>query len=75
MDEKYVLRFQEISFERCKDYNVNHSVRTMILALAIGERMKMPNHKLIELGIATLLHEVGMLQIPKRIYQKEGNPL
>ena len=71
-DEKYVLRFQEISQDKSPDYNINHSVRTMILALAIGERMKMPNHKLIELGIATLLHEVGMLQIPDRIYQKEG---
>ena len=34
--------------------------------------MKMPNFKLIELGIATLLHEIGMLQIPSKIYQKEG---
>lgn len=71
-DENYMLRFQELNQETTKDYNVNHSVRSMILALAIGEKLKMPNHKLIELGIATMLHEVGMLQIPSRIYQKEG---
>jgi HD-GYP domain-containing protein (c-di-GMP phosphodiesterase class II) len=71
-DEKYVLRFHDISQDNTFDYNVNHSARTIILALAIGEKLKMPNHKLIELGIATLLHEAGMLQIPSKIYQKEG---
>ncbi len=71
-DGKYILRFQEIKFNEKQDYNLLHSVRSMILSLAIGERMKMPNHKLIELGIASLLHEVGMLQIPSKIYQKEG---
>ncbi len=71
-DEKYILRFQEISLNEKLNYNILHSVRSMILSLAIGERMKMPNHKLIELGIASMLHEVGMLQIPSKIYQKEG---
>ena len=71
-DEKYVLRYQEIKMDHTLDYNILHSVRSMVLALAIGEKMKMPNHKLIELGIATLLHEVGMLQIPSKIYQKQG---
>ena len=71
-DEKYVLRFQELNFQKNLDYNIVHSVRSLVLALAIGEKMKMPNFKLIELGIATLLHEVGMLQIPSKIYQKEG---
>jgi len=71
-DDKYVLRFQEIVPSDGTEYLVSHSVKTTILALTIGDRLKMPNHKLIELGIASILHEVGMLQIPSKIYQKEG---
>ncbi|MDA3957688.1 HD-GYP domain-containing protein [Oceanispirochaeta sp.] len=71
-NDKYVLRFQEIVPHEGSEYMINHSVKSTILALTIGERLKMPNHKLIELGIASLLHEVGMLQIPSRIYDKEG---
>lgn len=71
-DDKYVLRFQEIESSRKNDYMITHSVKSTVLALAIGDRLKMPNHKLIELGIGCLLHEVGMLQIPSKIYQKDG---
>ncbi len=71
-DDKYVLRFQEIVPPVGEDYLASHSVKSTILALAIGDKMKLPNHKLIELGIATLLHEIGMLQIPSKIYQKDG---
>ncbi len=71
-DDKYVLRFQEIIAPEKREYVINHSVKSTILALAIGDRLKMPNHKLIELGIASLIHEIGMLQIPSRVYEKEG---
>ncbi|WP_168203329.1 HD-GYP domain-containing protein [Oceanispirochaeta crateris] len=71
-DDKYVLRFQEIVPPEGSEYMISHSVKTTILALSIGDRLKMPNHKLIELGIASLLHEVGMLQIPNKIYDKKG---
>ncbi len=71
--EKYILRFQDITHSAGKDYITNHSAKTTILSLAIGEKMKMPNHKLIELGIATLLHEVGMLKIPPAVYEKKGS--
>ena len=46
-----------------------HSVKSAILALSIGEYVKLPPHKLIELGIAALLHELGMLLIPPNIYR------
>ncbi len=46
-----------------------HSVKSTVLALAIGEYLKLPPHKLIELGIATLLHELGMLLLPPNIYR------
>ncbi|MBF9014758.1 MULTISPECIES: HD-GYP domain-containing protein [unclassified Oceanispirochaeta] len=71
-DDKYVLRFQEIVPPEGSEYMYNHAVKSTILALSIGDKLKMPNHKLIELGIASLIHEIGMLQIPSKIYEKEG---
>jgi len=51
-----------------KNYLASHSVRSTILAIIIGSYLKLPNHRLIELGIAALLHEVGMLKLPPEIY-------
>ncbi len=50
-------------------YLAVHSLKTAILALAIGDFLKLPPHKLIELGISALLHELGMLRLPARIYR------
>jgi len=54
-----------------KNYLVAHSVRSSIISLVIGSFLKLPNHKLIELGIAALLHEIGMLKLPSQIYMSD----
>jgi len=51
-----------------KNYLAFHSARTAILSIVIGSFMKMPPYKQIELGIAALLHEAGMLRLPSQIY-------
>jgi HD-GYP domain-containing protein (c-di-GMP phosphodiesterase class II) len=43
-------------------------VRSAILAIIIGTYLKLPNHRLIELGVAALLHELGMLKLPTQLY-------
>jgi len=43
-------------------------VRSTILTIIIGTYLKLPNYRLIELGVAALLHEVGMLKLPQNIY-------
>jgi HD-GYP domain-containing protein (c-di-GMP phosphodiesterase class II) len=50
------------------DYLYQHSVNSTILALALGDCLRLPPHRLIELGIGTLLHDIGMLKIPENIY-------
>ncbi len=50
-------------------YLAVHSIKTTILSLAIGEFIKLPPHKLIELGISAMLHELGMLRLPAKIYR------
>ncbi|MEI8094694.1 MAG: HD domain-containing phosphohydrolase [Spirochaetales bacterium] len=45
-------------------YIVSHSVNVAVLSVAIGDTLKLPSHKMIELGMAGLLHELGMFKLP-----------
>ncbi len=79
LTEKAKLLIQEIKTNRdsllrfigfpypAGNYLPQHSVNGAILAVTIGELLKLPAHKLIELGTAALLHEIGMLKIPENI--------
>jgi HD-GYP domain-containing protein (c-di-GMP phosphodiesterase class II) len=62
-----VLRFPEFPYPS-ENYLYRHSVDSTILSLAVGEKMKFPPHRLIELGNAALLHDIGMVKIPESIY-------
>jgi len=55
------------------DYNIFQPVHTMIYALKIGLRLNYPSSKLIELGLATLLQNIGMFLVPDSIINKTGN--
>ncbi|MBN2658815.1 MAG: HD domain-containing protein [Spirochaetales bacterium] len=63
----YILRLPDLDNYN-KDYLITHSVKSALLALTIGESIKMPQFKLIELGISALLHEIGMLKLPDNLY-------
>ncbi len=54
-----------------KNYLVYHTVRTTILSIIVGIQLKMQPHKLLELGIAASLHEIGMIRIPPQIYMAD----
>jgi HD-GYP domain-containing protein (c-di-GMP phosphodiesterase class II) len=65
----YMLRLPDLKADGI-DYLFTHSARTTIISISIGDALKLPNFRLIELGIAALLHEVGMMKIPRQIYDK-----
>jgi HD-GYP domain-containing protein (c-di-GMP phosphodiesterase class II) len=65
--KKYILRLGEMD-SREKNYIVDHSTKTTVVSVAIGLSMKLPAHKLIELGTAALLHEIGMIRLPPQLY-------
>jgi HD-GYP domain-containing protein (c-di-GMP phosphodiesterase class II) len=52
----------------CDNYIVCHSVNSTFVLLALADYLKVPLHRQIEIGLAGLLHEIGMLRIPKEIY-------
>jgi HD-GYP domain-containing protein (c-di-GMP phosphodiesterase class II) len=70
-DKSYILRITPTEEALTKNYLANHSLRSTILALAIGLQLRMPLPKLIELGVATILHEIGMIRIPPQLYMTD----
>jgi HD-GYP domain-containing protein (c-di-GMP phosphodiesterase class II) len=59
----FLLRFLDVGAEGDR-YLITHAVNTTFLSLAIGDYLKIPPHRLIELGAACLLHEIGMYKLP-----------
>jgi HD-GYP domain-containing protein (c-di-GMP phosphodiesterase class II) len=64
---RYMLRLSEMKAKE-RNYIVTHSAKTTVVAVAVGQAMKQPSHKLIEIGTAALLHEIGMVRLPPQLY-------
>ena len=47
-------------------------VNTAILSALVAMELKFPNHKIFQLITGALLHDVGMLRMPKEIVEKKG---
>ncbi|RKX85845.1 MAG: metal-dependent phosphohydrolase [Spirochaetes bacterium] len=56
-----------------ESYIIHHSIKTAFLVLAIADFLKFPIHKQIEIGIAAMLHKLGMLLLPSQLYEKQGS--
>lgn len=67
-NKRFVLRIQPSQENRDKNYLVVHAMRSTVYAVVIGLQMKFPIHKLIELGVAAILHEIGMIRLPPQLY-------
>ncbi len=68
-----LLRFIDMNADGDR-YLISHAVNTTILSIAIGEFLKAPPHRLIELGNACLLHEIGMFKLPAEL-RRSSEPL
>lgn len=55
-----------------EDFTASHSINTMIYALKIGIGLEYPPDRLLDLGLAALLHDVGMFSVPDTILRKPG---
>lgn len=65
--KNYILRLSEMDLPD-KTFLVVQSVRTTLIGIALGMFAKLPNHKLIDLGMTCLLHEIGMVKLPQKLY-------
>ncbi len=69
----FLLRTGEFPFV-AGNYLYRHSVEAGIVALAVGDTLRLPPHRLIDLGIGALLHDIGMMKIPERLYLAAQRP-
>ena len=46
----------------------SHTVRVSIIAIILGISLKLPNHRLIDLCIIAMVHDIGMLMLPSKAY-------
>lgn len=67
-NKRYVLRIQPGNNSETKTYLAAHSLRSTVLAISIAMQLKFPPHKMIELAVACILHEIGMVRLPVQLY-------
>jgi HD-GYP domain-containing protein (c-di-GMP phosphodiesterase class II) len=67
-DQRYLLRVLKKTENIKEDYLIAHTVKSTIIAIIIGFYLKLPSHRLIELGVAALFHETGMIKLPVKVY-------
>ncbi|MBQ9495731.1 MAG: HD domain-containing protein [Treponema sp.] len=71
-NRRYVLRITPSNKQdngvRNKNYLIEHSMRSTVLAITIGLQLHMSLSKLVELGAACMIHEIGMIRLPPQMY-------
>jgi HD-GYP domain-containing protein (c-di-GMP phosphodiesterase class II) len=72
-DRRFILRIERPS-PSGENYLASHAAKSTIISIVIGLQLKMPSHRLIELGVSALLHEIGMTRLPEETYLS-GRPL
>jgi HD-GYP domain-containing protein (c-di-GMP phosphodiesterase class II) len=58
--------------KRKDDYQAMHALRCSILALIFGRQLGMGREQLEVIGMAGLLHDVGMVKVPDELLAKQG---
>jgi len=66
------LFLKAIQRKRYATWIVSHSVNVAIFVLKIGIGLKYDREKLLKLGLAAILHDVGMINVPNSIIFKHG---
>lgn len=65
---RYILRLQPENQVNSRTYLLNHAMRSTVFAIAIALQLRMPFQKQVDLAVACILHEIGMLKLPPQIY-------
>ncbi|NLK47047.1 MAG: HD-GYP domain-containing protein [Treponema sp.] len=65
---RYILRLQPENQVDSRTYLLNHAMRSTIFAITIALQLRMPFAKQVDLAVACVLHEIGMLQLPPQLY-------
>lgn len=55
------------------EYTYHHSVNVSILSVALGQRLGLNRRMLTELGMVSLFHDLGKMEIPNEVLNKPTN--
>ena len=69
-DESFMIGLTNI--KNYDEYTLNHSTNVCILAICFGKRLGLEKEELLELGVSAFFHDIGKLEIPKKILDKKG---
>jgi len=69
LDEEQLL-IGMTSIKDYDEYTYNHSVNVSILSISLGQRLGLSRKSLTELGIVSLFHDIGKIEVPKEILNK-----
>ncbi len=67
-NRRYILRVTPAMEAESKDFLVYHSMRSTVFAIIMGIQLKIPLSKLSEIGVACVIHEIGMIKLPPQYY-------
>jgi HD-GYP domain-containing protein (c-di-GMP phosphodiesterase class II) len=57
--------------DETSSFLVNKGVNVTVFAIFMGDNLGLPKGRLVELGLAALLHDIGKIRVPKEILYKE----
>ena len=66
--KRYILRVNATIQAEDRNFLIIHTMRTTVLCLAIALQLHLNLSKMIELGVTSILHEIGMLRLPPQLY-------
>ncbi|MDA8410869.1 MAG: HD-GYP domain-containing protein [Treponema sp.] len=66
-NRRFVLRALSV-IPPNRNYLISHAVNTSIVSILVGTTLKMPTPRLMELGAAAALHEIGMVKLPSNLF-------
>jgi len=54
-----------------RSFLVNKAVNVTVFAIFMGDNLRLPKKRLVQLGLASLLHDIGKIRVPEEILYKE----
>lgn len=66
------LMINMVDLKTYSDYTYYHSVNVCVVAIAIGVALQLNKHRLYDLGMAAILHDIGKKFIALEILDKKG---
>ena len=59
--------------DETSSFLTNKAVNVTVFAIFMGDTLGLPKKRLVELGLAALLHDIGKIRVPDEILYKEGS--